>query len=79
MLIHYTCRHCGDEIGWLSTAGLDEQRLGFDCLTGEERQDIITFDELANIVEVRAICDACAEMFGLPEEQIFVPRGGYLH
>ena len=65
MRIHYSCDNCGEHIDTIEVAALDEARFGFDCLTGEERQEIIRFDEASGTLFVQSLCDACIEAMGL--------------
>lgn len=39
----------------------DEEKLGFDALTPEQRADIITFDLPSGRVSVKSLCDDCVE------------------
>ena len=41
MKIYYNCEYCGEAIDMIEMDQIDEVKLGFDCLTAEERQDII--------------------------------------
>ena len=61
MKIYYTCEYCGEGIDMLEVDQVDEVRFGFDCLTMEERQDIIRLDETANAMHVKSLCDSCIE------------------
>jgi len=65
MRIHYSCDNCGEPIDTIEVAALDEERFGFDCLTGEERQEMIRFDEASGTLHVQSLCDACIEAMGL--------------
>lgn len=65
MKICYHCDVCGADIADLDMAEVDEAKLGFDCLTGEERQDIINFDPVSGTMHVKTFCDACVTKFGL--------------
>ncbi|GAB2718973.1 anti-sigma-F factor Fin [Paenibacillus thermoaerophilus] len=60
MLVSYCCRYCSSQMGRLEGNALDEARLGFDFLTPEEREDIITYDSSGNVT-VRLVCDYCRE------------------
>ncbi|MEN6567325.1 MAG: anti-sigma-F factor Fin [Veillonellales bacterium] len=75
MKIHYTCECCGAPIDTLEVERVDEARLGFDCLTGEERRDIIKVDSLTNTIYVQSLCDACIEELGLTEEPVSNYKG----
>ncbi|MCX7780291.1 MAG: anti-sigma-F factor Fin family protein [Negativicutes bacterium] len=67
MKIHYLCDCCGDPIDILEVEEIDEAKLGFDCLTGEERQEIIRFDAGADAMYVHSLCDFCIEAMGLAD------------
>lgn len=68
MKIYYTCEHCGEAIDMIEVDKVDEAKFGFDCLTAEERQDIIKIDSLANAMYVYSLCDECIESLGLDNE-----------
>ena len=67
MKLHYFCDYCSAEIDILEVNEVDEAKLGFDCLTAEERQDIIKLDASGQIMYVKALCDSCIAILGLPE------------
>ncbi|MDD4600292.1 hypothetical protein SDC9_22930 [bioreactor metagenome] len=79
MKIYYTCEYCGSHIDMIEVDMVDEIRLGFDCLTGEERQDIIRTDDLNNSMYVKSLCDCCIETLGISDEGSFVRGVNYLH
>lgn len=56
---------------------VDEAKFGFDCLTAEERHDIIKIDSKSNVMYVNSLCDQCIELLGLGDKQI-PPRGSKL-
>ena len=68
MKIYYTCENCGEAIDMIEVDQVDEVKFGFDCLTAEERQDIIKTDSLANAMYVHSLCDECIESLGLAPE-----------
>ncbi|WP_110953643.1 anti-sigma-F factor Fin [Anaerosinus massiliensis] len=70
MKIYYHCELCGAAIGMLDMEYVDEVKLGFDCLTSEERQDIIEVDHFANTMHVKSLCDDCVKRLGLDREKI---------
>ncbi|MDR3559968.1 MAG: DUF2757 family protein [Negativicutes bacterium] len=76
MKISYICDHCGDSIDTLEVDGIDEAKFGFDCLTNEERQDLIQFDAARNSLQVQSLCDNCIEELGLTDAEYpaFLPR-----
>ncbi len=80
MIVHiiYTCAHCQQFIGELDMAEINEAKLGFDCLTLEERQDIIKFDPSGTIF-VAAICDDCFEFFQLRQEKLSLSPNYFIH
>lgn len=65
MKIYYHCEHCGDAIDMIEVDEIDEVKFGFDCLTAEERQDIMKIDSVANVMYVYSLCDECIEALGL--------------
>jgi len=68
MKIYYTCEACGVAIDMVEVDEVDEGKFGFDCLTAEERQDIIKTDSVANTMHVRSLCDGCIELLKLANE-----------
>lgn len=70
MKIYYSCEHCGDPIDVLEVDQVDEAKFGFDCLTPEERQDIIKFDPANGAMHVKALCDSCILELGLPGDAL---------
>lgn len=68
MKIYYTCEVCGEDIDAIEVDKVDEVRFGFDCLTEQEREDIIKIDEWRNAMYVKSLCDSCIESLGLAEE-----------
>nr|WP_092073596.1 anti-sigma-F factor Fin [Dendrosporobacter quercicolus]NSL48006.1 DUF2757 family protein [Dendrosporobacter quercicolus DSM 1736]SDM64157.1 Protein of unknown function [Dendrosporobacter quercicolus] len=80
MRIYYNCSCCGEAIAELDVEQVDEVKLGFDCLTGDERQDIIKADPFSNTMHVKSLCDSCIEALGLADEQqLWTRRPNYLH
>lgn len=65
MKIYYSCEHCGEAIDMIEVDQVDEAKFGFDCLTAEERQDIIKVDTMANAMYVYSLCDECIGTLGL--------------
>lgn len=76
MKIYYTCDNCGDAIDTVEVDAVDEVRFGFDCLTADERQDIIRFDALTDSMHVLSLCDICIEDLGLA---VLTPAKRTLH
>ncbi|MDG5789984.1 anti-sigma-F factor Fin family protein [Evansella sp. AB-P1] len=58
MAIHYYCRHCSKSIGKLSDWEADDQMLGFNQLTDEDRKEMIECDSQGHI-QVKVICEDC--------------------
>ena len=69
MKIYYSCENCGEAIDMIEVDQVDEIKFGFDCLTAEERQDIIKIDVVANAMYVHSLCDQCIELLGLGNEE----------
>jgi len=77
--IHYICDCCGEPIDTLELDDIDEVKLGFDCLSGDERRDMISFDAVANAMHVQSLCDICIEAMGLADPG-YAPGGvRYIH
>ena len=79
MKIYYTCEHCGEAIDMIEVEQVDEAKFGFDCLTAEERQDIIKVDSLANTMHVQSLCDECIESLGIANEGNTEQTISFLH
>lgn len=60
MSFRYVCRYCHHHIGQLSHSQLNEQELGFDKLTAEEREEIIKIQENGE-THVHVVCEHCQE------------------
>ena len=58
MAVHYFCRHCKNNVGSLSGWDADEQQLGFNQLSNEERKDMIEYDTQGHM-HVKVICEEC--------------------
>lgn len=65
MKIQYHCERCGVEIDEIDVNYVDEAKLGFDCLTSEERKAIIKIDNSSNTMYVQSLCDRCIVELGL--------------
>jgi len=80
--IYYTCEYCGNHIDTLEIDHVDEAKFGFDCLTAQERQDIIKTDIAQNAIYVKSLCDFCITSMGL-DDNIALGRPtisqGYIH
>lgn len=79
MKIYYSCENCGEAIDMVEVDQVDEVKFGFDCLTAEERQDIIKTDVVANAMYVHSLCDQCIELLGLENEEETSPSASLLH
>lgn len=79
MKIFYNCAHCGAGIDVIEVDAVDESKFGFDCLTAEERQDIIKINLKENTMQVRSLCDKCIEDLGLEEEKAAQQEMNFLH
>ncbi|MCM3159617.1 anti-sigma-F factor Fin [Bacillus subtilis] len=60
MALHYYCRHCGVKVGSLESSMVSTDSLGFQHLTNEERNDMISYKENGD-VHVSTICEDCQE------------------
>ncbi|WP_188398472.1 anti-sigma-F factor Fin [Sporomusa sp. GT1] len=67
MKIFYTCEYCNEPIDTLEVDQVDEAKFGFDCLTAQERQDIIKIDAAQNAMYVKSLCDSCIAAMGLED------------
>ncbi len=79
MKIYYNCEYCGEAIDMIEMDQIDEIKLGFDCLTAEERQDIIKTDLKGNVMYVSSLCDECIASLGLADEGESGQGKNYLH
>ncbi|AJQ29315.1 anti-sigma-F factor Fin [Pelosinus fermentans] len=79
MKIFYNCAHCGAGIDVIEVDQVDEVKFGFDCLTAEERQDIIKVDVKENTMHVHSLCDKCIETLGLDEKKAVQQQINFLH
>jgi len=79
MKIYYSCENCGEAIDMIEVDRVDESKFGFDCLTAEERQDIIKIGVAANVMHVHSLCDQCIELLGLGDEEETLQEIGLLH
>lgn len=66
MRVYYHCDLCGKPVAHLELEAIDEAKLGLDCLTHEERDDIISVDE-AGTMHIKTLCDHCIESMGFHE------------
>lgn len=79
MKIYYTCEYCGQPIDTIEVAELDDKRFGFDCLTPEERQDIIKVIPETNEMFVQSLCDDCMAAIGGHAEETIVYSTRFVH
>lgn len=61
MKLIYECKRCGAAIATIRVDYVDEHKFGFDCLTSDERADIINMDYASDTMQVKALCDACVD------------------
>ncbi|GAB6099768.1 hypothetical protein JCM16358_16470 [Halanaerocella petrolearia] len=59
MNLIYQCPECEKVIDQLDVSKIDDETLGFNILTPEEREDIIEVEEDNTYVNV--VCDECAQ------------------
>ncbi|TLS35114.1 anti-sigma-F factor Fin family protein [Pseudalkalibacillus caeni] len=60
MTITYQCRHCGQEVGKLEQQSCTIDKLGFNQLTNQERQEMIEYHNDGTMT-VKTICEDCQE------------------
>ncbi|MBM7557205.1 anti-sigma-F factor Fin [Halanaerobacter jeridensis] len=65
MKLIYRCSECGKVIDYLELASFDEQALGFNILTEEEKKDIIDVKE--EEVYINLTCNQCLEQYNWEE------------
>ncbi|MGM7724473.1 anti-sigma-F factor Fin family protein [Metabacillus sp. Hm71] len=58
MALHYHCRHCGVKVGSIDKMAVSSEQLGFDHLSDEERQEMITYQQNGDI-QIKTICEDC--------------------
>lgn len=61
MKIRYVCENCNSTVSELEMPAIDEEKLGFNVLTPEERREIIKLDEGSGTLTVNSLCDDCIE------------------
>ena len=59
MRLIYICDNCEKYIDEIEVRELDENLLGFDALSSEEKNELLHIDWGRQIGTVRAICDTC--------------------
>lgn len=60
MALHYHCRHCSVKVGSIDNISVSSQQLGFDLLSNDERQEMITYQQNGDI-EIKTICEDCQD------------------
>ena len=60
MALNYFCRHCGVQVGSINQMSVFSENLGFNHLSGHERQDMIDYQTNGDI-HVKTICEDCQE------------------
>ena len=78
MKVTYICDRCGTDINEFDDPNLDEEKLGINTLTPEERKDIIKYDRDQGLV-VYALCDQCGEEMGSEESRLEYIKPPELH
>lgn len=74
MSIHYYCRHCQTHMASIYSA-VDEDQLGFEQLSVEDRKEMIKGDSEGHI-HVRTICENCEQ--ALQEHPDYHERESFL-
>lgn len=59
MRLIYICDRCKNFIDEIEVDVLDEARLGFNNLTGDEKQELLHLDWGRGVGTVTSICDEC--------------------
>ena len=59
-MIRYICKHCGHDLGSIDKNMLQDDRLGFQSLTPQERDDIISYEANGDMV-ANVVCEYCQE------------------
>ncbi|MCP8618175.1 anti-sigma-F factor Fin family protein [Salirhabdus salicampi] len=60
MAVVYSCRYCGNTVGEIQEPVVEEQQLGLDRLTNEERLEMVEYNGNGDI-EIKTICEHCHE------------------
>ncbi|MFG6121013.1 MULTISPECIES: anti-sigma-F factor Fin family protein [Thalassobacillus] len=60
MSIIYVCRHCNNTVGKLEQEIADENMLGINHLTEQEREEMLEFHQNGDL-RIKTICDNCQE------------------
>lgn len=79
MRIEYSCDICGQSIDAVEVDALDEAKFGFDCLTADERQEIVRYDAASGVMYVQSLCDGCIAAMGLADGMPVPPKQRLLH
>lgn len=61
MRLIYICEHCGSYIDEINVSEINEELLGFDTLTSDEREELINIDWSRQVGTVKVICDNCIQ------------------
>lgn len=69
MRVYYHCDWCDRPVAQIELDAIDEAKLGLDCLTHEERNDIISIDE-TGAMHIKTLCDACIDALGLNDARM---------
>lgn len=59
MRLLYLCERCEKFIEELDVDVVDETQLGFDMLTGEEKEELVHLNWERGVGTVKTICDDC--------------------
>lgn len=59
MTIKYVCKYCHNELATINSS-VTEQQLGFSALTEQDKQDMLSYDQIGNM-QVNICCDYCYE------------------
>ncbi|ADU28345.1 anti-sigma-F factor Fin family protein [Evansella cellulosilytica] len=76
MAIHYYCRHCSKNVGTLSDWQANDEQLGFNQLTNEEKQEMIECNSQGHL-QVKVICEDCEKT--LQENPDYHAQESFIH
>ena len=78
MKVTYICDCCGVTIDNLEDPRLNEEKLGINTLTPEEREDIIKYDDNNGLI-IYSLCDQCGEEMGYDDSRLEYIKPPELH
>lgn len=73
MKLEYICRYCRSFVGAIEQGEWSDQELGFDLLTPEEREDIITIN-INGDRQVNVVCETCQQILEKNPDLCLLPQ-----